>query len=206
MVRLQGKSVEGFLWSCNLLKILIRFCSKGFWQPVVFNRETGGGIRLFFTLNTETDTMTDRERLKQRLQILFASQKLAVLSTQDQGQPYASLIAFAASEDLKELFFATPRATRKFSYLQANPRVALLMDSRSNQDSDIHQAIAATAVGIAAEVPAAERAKVLSCYLAKHPHLEEFAASPSCALVCVTVATYYVVSRFQEVMELHVTA
>ena len=150
--------------------------------------------------------MTDREQLQQRLSQLFASQKLAVLSTQHQGQPYASLIAFAASDDLKELFFATPRATRKFAYLQANPRVALLIDSRSNQDEDIHQAIAATVLGTAAEVPPEEREQVLIRYLARHPHLEEFAQSPSTAVVRVTVETYYVVSRFQEVMELHVAA
>ena len=150
--------------------------------------------------------MTDREHLQQRLSELFASQKLAVLSTQHQGQPYASLIAFAASDDLKEFSFATPRATRKFAYLQANPRVALLIDSRSNQDEDIHQAIAATVLGTAAEVPPEEREQVLVRYLARHPHLEEFAQSPSTAVVRVTVETYYVVSRFQEVMELHVAA
>ena len=149
--------------------------------------------------------MTNREQLKQRLIQLFATQKLAVLATQEGGQPYASLIAFAASDDLKELFFATPRATRKFTYLQANPRVALLIDSRSNQDEDIHQAIAATVLGTAAEVPPEEREQALIRYLAKHPHLEEFAQSPSTAVVRVTVETYYVVSRFQEVMELHVT-
>ena len=82
----------------------------------------------------------------------------------------------------------------------------MLIDSRSNQDSDIHQAIAVTAVGKAAEVTEEEREEVLELYLSKHPHLEEFAKSPSCALVRVTVATFYVVSRFQKVMELHVTA
>jgi nitroimidazol reductase NimA-like FMN-containing flavoprotein (pyridoxamine 5'-phosphate oxidase superfamily) len=150
--------------------------------------------------------MTDRDHLQQRLIQLFTSQKLAVLATQQAGQPYASLIAFTASDDLKELYFTTPRATRKFAYLQANPRVALLMDSRSNQDEDIHRAIAATVLGTAAEVPPEEREQVLNRYLAKHPHLEEFAQSPSTAVVRVTVETYYVVSRFQEVMELHVTA
>jgi nitroimidazol reductase NimA-like FMN-containing flavoprotein (pyridoxamine 5'-phosphate oxidase superfamily) len=148
--------------------------------------------------------MQDGEKIRQGLVQLFESQKLAVLSTHHHGQPYASLIAFTASNDLKELFFATPRATRKYANLKADPRVALLIDSRSNQDSDIHQAIAVTAVGKAAEVTEEERREVLQLYLAKHPHLEEFAKSPSCALVRVTVATFYVVSRFQKVMELHV--
>jgi len=151
------------------------------------------------------NAMTDREQLQQRLMLLFSSQKLAVLSTQHEGQPYASLIAFVASDELKELCFATPRATRKFAYLCANPRVALLIDSRSNEDADIHGAIAATVLGAATEVPPEEREQVLKRYLAKHPHLEGFARSPSTALVRVIVETYYVVSRFQEVMELHVT-
>jgi len=150
--------------------------------------------------------MQDFDTIRQRLVQLFASQKLAVLSTHHNGQPYASLIAFTSSDDLKELFFATPRATRKYANLQADPRVALLIDSRSNQDSDIHRAIAVTAVGKAAEVTESEREKVLKLYLSKQPHLEEFVKSPSCALVQVTVATFYVVSRFQKVMELHVTA
>jgi heme iron utilization protein len=150
--------------------------------------------------------MTDREQLQRWLTDLLSSQKLAVLSTQHQGQPYASLVAFAASDDLKELFFATPRATRKFAYLQANPKVALLIDNRSNEDADIHGAIAATVLGIAAEGPPEGREQILKCYLAKHPHLEEFAQSSSTALIRVTVETYYVVSRFQEVMELRVTA
>ena len=150
--------------------------------------------------------MQDGAQMKQKLIQLFQTQKLAVLSTHHSGQPYASLIAFTASDDLKELFFATPRATRKYANLKADPRAALLIDSRSNQDSDIHRAIAATAVGKATEVSEEEREKVLKLYLSKHPHLEEFVKSPSCALVRVTVATFYVVSRFQEVMELHVTA
>jgi heme iron utilization protein len=151
--------------------------------------------------------MQDGDLMKQELVQLFKSQKLAVLSTHDHdGQPYASLIAFAAGGDLKELYFVTPRATRKFANMHADPRVALLVDSRSNQDADIHRAIAATSVGKAAEVADDEREEVLKLFFAKHPQLEEFAKSPSCALIRVTVATHYVVSSFQKVTELHVAA
>jgi heme iron utilization protein len=150
--------------------------------------------------------MQEADEIKQKLIDLFESQKLAVLSTHCQGQPYGSLVAFVVSHDLKEFFFVTPRATRKYANMKADPRVALLVDSRSNQDSDIHRAMAATAVGKAAEVAEDDREKVLKLYLFKHPHLEEFARSPSCALVRVTVESFYVVDRFQKVMELHVTA
>jgi len=149
--------------------------------------------------------MESPERVKPILRDLFAAQSLAVLATHDDdGQPYASLMAFAATDDLKQLLIATARSTRKYANLAADPRVALLIDSRSNRDSDIHRAVAVTVLGEAREVEEAERDRLVRLYLSKHPHLEEFVRSPSCALIQVRVARYHLVSKFQEVMELHV--
>jgi len=150
--------------------------------------------------------MDSPEEIESALRDLFASQRLAVLSTHDDdGQPYASLMAFAATDDLRFLLVATGRPTRKYANLSADPRVALLVDSRSNREADIHQAVAVTVLGRAEEVEGAGRDPLVNLYLAKHPHLEEFVTSPSCVLIRVRVARYYLVSRFQEVMELHVT-
>jgi len=134
----------------------------------------------------------------------FGTQKLAVLSTQRSGQPYASLVAFVASGDLKHLYFATARTTRKYHNLEVDPRVAMLIDSRSNLESDIHTAVAVTATGNAGEVRAQERDQGVRLYLAKHPYLQDFIRAESCALIRVAVETYYLVSLFQQVMELHV--
>jgi nitroimidazol reductase NimA-like FMN-containing flavoprotein (pyridoxamine 5'-phosphate oxidase superfamily) len=148
--------------------------------------------------------LSDEPELEHLIRELFESQKLAVLGTQKQGQPYANLIAFAASEDLKSLYFATARATRKYANIEADARVTVLIDNRSNQDSDFSQAAAVTATGTAKELVASKRDEVLAIYLTKHPMLEEFVRSPSCALLRVEVKTYYLVRRFQNVMELHV--
>jgi heme iron utilization protein len=134
---------------------------------------------------------------------LFASQNLAVLATHSQKQPYASLVAFAATDDLKYLYFVTPKTTRKFANLEINPQVAVLINSSTNQTADFHRAISVTAVGEAEEIIAADREPLLSLYLAKHPHLAEFAKSPTSALVRVTVRSYYLVKNFQKVLELH---
>jgi nitroimidazol reductase NimA-like FMN-containing flavoprotein (pyridoxamine 5'-phosphate oxidase superfamily) len=142
--------------------------------------------------------------MKKDLQGLFGSQRLAVLATQNQGQPYSSLVAFAASEDLEQLFFATTRATRKYANLSSDPRVAMLIDNRSNEAADFRWAMAVTATGKAGEVEGQEREKVLRIYLAKHPHLEDFVSSPSCALLKIRVERYYVATRFQNVIEVHV--
>jgi nitroimidazol reductase NimA-like FMN-containing flavoprotein (pyridoxamine 5'-phosphate oxidase superfamily) len=148
--------------------------------------------------------LSEEAELEHLLRNMFASQNLAVLGTQKESQPYANLIAFAASDDLKSLYFATARATRKYANIEADPRVTVLIDNRSNQDSDFSQAAAVTATGRAKEVVDSKRDEVLAIYLAKHPMLEEFVRSPTCVLLEVEVQTYYLVRRFQNVMELHV--
>jgi len=137
------------------------------------------------------------------LRDLFARQRLGVLATQGQGHPYASLVAVRASDDLRHLYFTTTRATRKFHFLSADPHVAMLVDSRSDDDLDFHGAVAATAVGTTRELEGDERAVELTAFLERHPHLRTFASAPTSALVDLTVDTYYVVSRFQNVTELH---
>lgn len=142
--------------------------------------------------------------VEETIRDLFRIQKLAVLSTQASGQPYASLVAFVASGDLKHLYFATPRTTKKYHNLDANPKVAMLMDSRSNLDSDIHTAVAVTVTGTAGEVREQDKDAGVRLYLSKHPYLQDFIMEESCALIRVAVETYYLVSRFQQVTELRV--
>jgi nitroimidazol reductase NimA-like FMN-containing flavoprotein (pyridoxamine 5'-phosphate oxidase superfamily) len=153
--------------------------------------------------HTDIASMETDKKFRLRLGKLFRSQNLAALSTHHAGQPYASLVAFYASDDLKHIYFVTAKTTRKFANLSANNRVAVMVNSSTNQISDFHQAISVTAVGQAKEVAGADKEPILSQYLAKHPHLEDFARAPTCALVRVVVASYYMVKNFQNVMELH---
>jgi len=146
--------------------------------------------------------LKEKEQVKQILHELFSSQKLAVLGTHQSGQPYGSLVAFAATPDLKNLFFATTRATRKFANLRADSRVSMVFDNRSNRVADFRKAVAATALGRAREIKGRDRIKFAKMYLTKHPHLKEFVSSPTCALVRIRVDVYIVVWRFQNVFEL----
>ena len=147
--------------------------------------------------------MISNDQFRQRLAELFRSQNLATLATHNDGQPYASLVAFYAADDLKHIYFVTPKTTRKFANLNADSRVAVMVNSSTNQTSDFHRAISVTAVGSAEEVEGSEKEPILNRYLVKHPHLEDFVCSPTCALVRISVKTYYLVKNFQNVMELH---
>lgn len=144
----------------------------------------------------------ERHELTERLRDLFLSQRLAVLATQEGGQPHLSLVAFATTDDLASLIFATSRATRKFANITRDSRVAMLVDDRSNKETDFHGATAVTALGRANEIRVPERDELARHLIEKHPPLGEFVKSPTCALVKVTVEIYYVVSQFENVTEL----
>ena len=145
----------------------------------------------------------DASNIRIALENLFKSQNLAVLATHNHGQPYTSLVAFSGSEDLKSLYFVTGQATRKYANLMGDPRAAMMIDNRANAPADIADAVASTATGSVDIVAENERIERLSIYLQKHPHLVEFAKSPSTRLIRLNVFCYYVVNRFQNVMELH---
>jgi len=141
--------------------------------------------------------MKDEVTLRQMLTGLFTSQRLAVLGTYGDTQPYCTLMAFAATDDLKHLIFATARTTRKYANLTGHDRVSLLVDNRKNLDEDFHQAMAVTIIGQAREAGPDERDRLLPVYLYKHPYLRGFLAEPDCALIKVVVDRYLIVSHFQ---------
>ncbi|MBS3780095.1 MAG: pyridoxamine 5'-phosphate oxidase family protein [Desulfovermiculus sp.] len=147
--------------------------------------------------------MNDSARLEE-VRILLESQSLGVLATSGPQGPHASLVAFASSLDLRTLVLATPMSTRKYANMLSDPRVALLVDSGSNQSSDFHAATAVTAYGQSRVVSKEKEQELMHLYLHKHPHLVEFVHAPSCALVSIAVDRYSLVSSFQQVVEVFV--
>jgi heme iron utilization protein len=148
--------------------------------------------------------MQTRETVEHDIRQLLQNEQLAVLSTEQQGQPYASLVAFAVTAGLGNLVFCTPKTTRKFSNLANNPRAAMLINNCRNQASDINNAVCVTAVGKAAEVVGTSKEDLSALYLQKHPHLKDFLQAESTALVQIRVQRYFMVRNFQEVYEYEV--
>lgn len=140
--------------------------------------------------------------LQNKIRRLLASQRLAVLSTCGPAGAYASLVAFDYASNLRCMYFATTRATRKYANLMHEPRLAFLVDSRTNRQEDFHQAAAVTVTGLAEEFEEKEKQAAAGSYLAKHPYLQDFIAAPTTAFFAVRTENYIYVSRFQEVFEL----
>jgi nitroimidazol reductase NimA-like FMN-containing flavoprotein (pyridoxamine 5'-phosphate oxidase superfamily) len=146
--------------------------------------------------------MTAPKPLRQTVRTLLDCQIQGVLATQQEQQPYTSLMAFAVTPDLRRIVFATYRATQKYANLRANPRASLLIDNRCNDSADYRNAVAISAQGSTREVDADQYAGLLELYLHKHPQLRDFVTAAGCVLLQLDVECYYVVSQFQSVAEL----
>jgi nitroimidazol reductase NimA-like FMN-containing flavoprotein (pyridoxamine 5'-phosphate oxidase superfamily) len=141
--------------------------------------------------------------LRQELKRLFATQRLCVLATQFEGQPYNNLVAFAETDELRSLIFVTNRNTRKYTNSISNDKVAMMIDSRKNQPSDFNTTLAVTALGTIKEVAGSDRNEIASIYISKHPYLAEFVNMPDQALMRVKV-TEYVIAHFDRVQVIHI--
>ena len=146
----------------------------------------------------------EKHQVRDLIRGLLRDQMVGVLATDAESQPYATLVGFTANEELEQVYFVTTRTTRKFAALTGNPKVSLLIDNRSNKSKDFREAMAVTALGIAEEVDKKSHQDMVRQYLERLPHLEEFINSPTSALVRIKVRSYYLVTRFQHVMELHI--
>jgi general stress protein 26 len=136
---------------------------------------------------------------------LLGIQTLGVLATQGKKYPYSTLVGFAASDDLKTLFFATIRDTRKYQNIQMHSQVSMLIDSRTNQVQDFKDAQALTVLGSARDEKGPFYRENEALYLEKHPYLKDFLQNPNCAFMRLDIDKYIMVDRFQEVIEIELT-
>lgn len=138
------------------------------------------------------------------LEELLRAQRFAVLATAQAGQPYANLIAFAVTPDMKGVLFVTSRLTRKYGNLRSDPQVALLIDSRANRVADFQAAVAVTVLGRASELDGTASQAFLGLFLERHPSMREFAHAPTTSLFRVGVERYVLVDHFQHVVTMDV--
>ena len=148
-------------------------------------------------LNTQQD-----KQLEHRIRRLVTQQSFCILSTQGNEQPYGSLIAYAFSDDLKQYFFSTQLATRKYRLLQGCDHVALVIDNRCQHLDNMMQVEAVTITGNAKHINSGANYKTgLKHFRDRHPYLNDFLESPSTALFQIDVVRYFHVTRFQMVSQ-----
>ena len=138
--------------------------------------------------------MTDEQEVAGRL---LRQEKVGVLATVGDGQPLCSLMTFAVTEDLQHIVLATSRETAKFRHMEANPRVSMLIDNRSDAGRDFTRTAAMTVMGRAREVTGQRREELADVLLQKDPHLRDFVNSEGCAVVELAVESRHIIGGFQ---------
>jgi len=133
------------------------------------------------------------------VQEILQGNRYAVLATEYDGQPHASLIAVTPAEGHLKLIFATYRNTRKYTNLIQNGKVAILFENRSIKDLNEPGISVLTAFGVAEEVVTGNSIKDIHAHLLRHPELETLLHSTDCALFKVKVEAYQVVLGIDDV-------
>jgi len=146
---------------------------------------------------------TGQEDMSIRIERLVSSQPFGVLCTQGQSQPYGSLVAYAVTDDLAHLTFATPRATRKFRLLSECEHVAVVIDNRPDFPGELMKIEAITATGHATliEDGSEDFERWTKLLTERHSYLSRFVRASSCALFSIRIVRYIHVCRFQEVRQ-----
>ncbi len=130
---------------------------------------------------------------------IFQISRYAVLATEGDGQPHASLIAVTPMENFRKLIFATYRNTRKYQNLTHNGKVAVLVESIDNNRSGLKDSFVLTAFGQVEDIDNKEKNRIFEAHLERHPGLLSFLQSEDCSLVRIKVDTYQVVRGIDDV-------
>lgn len=123
----------------------------------------------------------------------------AVLATEGEGQPHASLVAITPSDDFKALIFATYRITRKYNNLTNNGKVAVLFENRCSNNLKQQDITVLTAFGNAEELNNDEFELAFESHVHKHPEQRTFLLSKDCAIFRVKVTAYQLVLGIDDV-------
>ncbi len=124
---------------------------------------------------------------KQKLAALLAQEHLAVLVTQGEEWPTATMQAFAETPDLELVFIMLDNAD-KFQNLLKRPKATVMVDTRHSVDGSSFEITRASIEGIASEIPRGgpEWESLKPPFLKKNPFEEPFFNFPSLRMIRLT--------------------
>jgi general stress protein 26 len=124
------------------------------------------------------------EAEKQKLRRLFDAQHIAVLVTQGDEWPTATLQAFGETEDL-DLIFIMDESAEKFQNLIKRPKATVLIDRRDTGDIDTFRVTRAVVQSIAREVKrdSEEWNTLKASFLKKNPFEAPFFNAPPLRMI-----------------------
>ena len=143
--------------------------------------------------------MNKQNAIKKYIEGILKTSGFAVLATEGNGQPHASLIAITPLGSCKQLVFATYRNTLKYRNIDNNSKVAVLIESEGLNKEDLRERIVLTIIGYIEEISIAETEVAYQAHLKRHPEMESFMLSSDCALIMVNAQSYQLVNGIDDI-------
>ena len=143
--------------------------------------------------------MNKTDSIKEYILDALQTSQFAVLATEGNGQPHASLIAITPLGSCKQLVFATYRNTLKFRNIDNNSKVALLFEHEVLSKEDLRGRTVMTIIGYTKEISITENETVYQAHLKRHPGMESFMLSSDCALIMVIAQSYQIVNGIDDI-------
>jgi len=143
--------------------------------------------------------MNKQRKIKEHIEAVLKTSGFAVLATDGNGQPHASLIAITPFGNFRQIIFATYRDTLKYRNLSNNNKVAVLIESGVINIKGLNQSVVLTIIGHTEEVSVEENEAAYQAHLKRHPEMESFMLSSDCTLILVIAQSYQVVNGIDDI-------
>lgn len=143
--------------------------------------------------------MNKQNTIKEYIEGFLKTSDFAVLATEGNGQPHASLIAITPYENLRQIIFATYRDTLKYRNLSNNNKVALLIESGVINIKGLKQSVVLTINGHTEDIGITDNEGAYQTHLKRHPEMESFMLSSDCVLIRIIIQSYQVVYGIDEI-------
>jgi len=143
--------------------------------------------------------MENKSLIKRHIEEVQKASRLAVLATEGDSQPHASLIAITPFGSIRQLIFATYRNTLKYRNLAHNNKVAVLIEGGYVNMKGLQESVVLTIIGHAEEIIMEENEEAYQAHLKLHPEMESFMRSSDCALIMVIARSYQIVYGIDDI-------
>ena len=143
--------------------------------------------------------MNKKSTTKEYIKYVLKTSRFAVLATEGDGQPHASLIAITPLGSYRQLIFATYRNTLKYRNLVHNSKVAVLIEGGYAKSKDLKKSIVLTIIGHTEEIRITEYEEAFNTHLKRHPEMESFMLSSDCALIMVIAQSFQFVYGIDDI-------
>ena len=143
--------------------------------------------------------MNKQSLIKEYIEEVLKASRFAVLATEGDGHPHASLIAITPFGKSRQLIFATYRNTLKYRNLEHNNKVAVLIEGEYVNMNGLNESVVLTIIGHTEEISISDNEAACQAHLKRHPEMKSFMLSSDCAIIMVIARSYQVVYGIDDI-------